>query len=488
MCGLELDPWQQLCCHEATKERPDGRWSSFEVGLCVARQNGKGSFLEALELAGIILFGERLIIHSAHEFKTAVNAMDRLVTLLKGSGLKFNAKKSHGAESIEILDGPNPGAKVMFQTRTKGSGLGLTADRIILDEAMMITPESYQALMPTLSSTPNPQIILTGSAVDQRIHPHCETFGSLRHRAMEIWKSGAKNPGICYLEWSGPDDLDPREFGERRYWAMSNPGLGYRQTEEKISNEYQAFKSNLRAFGVQRLSIGDWPAFGDARSEIPRDRWERLVDLEPVFTGKPVVTLYRAPEGGEWTIAAAWRTSEYDKESETTIDRIHLEVGYVGEDPADTVVGYFLDTVANWDTQAVIVGRGAASDVLPELRAAGVEPVVPNLGEEAQGCGGLLNDIFAQGLPLISHGNHSGLNNATANAIKRDLPSGGFVWDDEVDRAAYSQLMAVTLARWGVIAHGEPVGDPTIYDWPDQDEIDEWLDEDVDAWLNSEED
>jgi hypothetical protein len=53
----------------------------------VARQNGKGGILEARELASVFLFGERLVIHSAHEFATSTVAMDRMEELLEEGGL-----------------------------------------------------------------------------------------------------------------------------------------------------------------------------------------------------------------------------------------------------------------------------------------------------------------------------------------------------------------------------------------------------------------
>jgi hypothetical protein len=328
-------------------------------------------------------------------------------------------------------------------------------------------------------------VIYTGTAADQRTHPHCGTFGGVRYRALQQLESGERNR-LCFLEWSAPDDLDPKKFGERKYWAMANPGLGYRQTEDKIADEYQEMVANLRDFGVDRLGVGDWPAFGDGRSEIPRARWEALIDLEPIFTGRPVVAIYRAPEGGPWTIAAAWRTEEFNEDSQTVINRIHMEVGYSGTEPADVVLKYFLEIITSWDVAAIIVGRGAASDILPDIRAIGVEPIVPSITEEAQGCGGLLNDVFAAGIPVISHGNDPRLTSSVSNAIKRDLPSGGFVWDDEVDDASYSRLMAITLARWAVIAHGARPVEAFIYTATDE-EIDSWGDENFDAWLYDEE-
>ena len=67
--GLWLDPWQALVLDHALGERADGKWSAFECAVIVPRQNGKGGILEARELAGLFLFGEQLILHSAHEFK-----------------------------------------------------------------------------------------------------------------------------------------------------------------------------------------------------------------------------------------------------------------------------------------------------------------------------------------------------------------------------------------------------------------------------------
>jgi phage terminase large subunit-like protein len=64
MAGLVLDPWEEFVLASALGERQDGQWAAFEVGLVVSRQNGKGAILEARELAGLFLLGERLLIHS----------------------------------------------------------------------------------------------------------------------------------------------------------------------------------------------------------------------------------------------------------------------------------------------------------------------------------------------------------------------------------------------------------------------------------------
>jgi hypothetical protein len=459
--GLYLDPWQQLVLHEALKERADGRWAAFEVGLMVSRQNGKGSILEAIELSGLFLFGERLIIHSAHQFRTSKEAMRRLEFLLHGSNHKYKLNRSHGEESLELLSGPNKGARVMFQTRTKSGGLGLSGDRVILDEAMLISSEAIQALMPTLSARPNPQIWYTGSAVDQRIHANCEVFTGVRQRAL-----ANNGPRLCYMEWSCEDDADPTSLRER---ARANPGKGYRITDEYIEDEFNSFlgMGDVRAFGVQRLGIGDWPELGDARSEIPAETWRDMGTSEPELVGRTVIGVCRAPEGGPWAIAAAQRTAD---------GRIHLEVGYTGTESADDVLDMVVETVAAWDPAALVLGS-AAVDIMPELEVAGVEAVKPTRGEEAQACGGFLNDALAVAKPpILSHGNQTTLNNAAKRAIKHPIAGGGFVWGP-VDGSAYAQLTAVTLARWGLLKFSTAPIDPTVHEWPSDAEIKSWLKE-----------
>jgi phage terminase large subunit-like protein len=164
--GLILDPWQQLVLQGALGELPSGDWAAFEVGLVVPRQNGKGSILEARELAGLFLFGERLILHSAHEVKTALESFQRLLFLIESTpDLMSRVKHVHrtnGSEGIELKDG----ARIKFVARSTGSGRGFSADCVVLDEAFHLSEASMNALLPTLSARPNPQVWYTSSAVN----------------------------------------------------------------------------------------------------------------------------------------------------------------------------------------------------------------------------------------------------------------------------------------------------------------------------------
>ena len=81
--GIALAPWQEQFLIDALSERPDGKWAAKEVGLNVPRQNGKGNILAARELAGLILFGDQLITHTAHQFDTAQEHFLRMSLLFE---------------------------------------------------------------------------------------------------------------------------------------------------------------------------------------------------------------------------------------------------------------------------------------------------------------------------------------------------------------------------------------------------------------------
>ena len=113
--GLVLDPWQEYVLRGSLGERADGRWAAFRACLVLPRQNGKNAVLEARELAGALLFGEKLIIHTAHEFKTTYNSMVTLMNRLRTSELMEYVRGFDGEQADDIRDvdgfktGNNPG-------------------------------------------------------------------------------------------------------------------------------------------------------------------------------------------------------------------------------------------------------------------------------------------------------------------------------------------------------------------------------------------
>src|SRR4029077_10352851 len=194
--GMDLDPEQELVLRSSVGLREDGRWQTREVGVNEPRQNGKGEMLIARQLVGLFEFGERLIIHTAHEFKTSAEHFNRLEDVIRGceelhaqvkrseSGRILGYRYSHGEESVTLQSG----ARIEFKTRTKSGMRGFAGvDLLMLDEAMIISESQHSSAMPIIraSKAPRgPQLWYTGSAVDQETHDHAVVWTGARGRGL----------------------------------------------------------------------------------------------------------------------------------------------------------------------------------------------------------------------------------------------------------------------------------------------------------------
>lgn len=261
VAGLELDPWQRLVL-EAGLRRRGSKWAAFEVCLIVARQNGKGAVLEALELAALFLFPDvRLILHSAHEFKTAAEAFLRVRALIEDNP-DFDSRVSRirtaaGAEAVELKDGK----RLRFVARSSGSGRGFSSDLVILDEAYKLGDQEMAALLPTLSARPDPQVWYTSTAGG----PDSIQLGRVRGRG-----AAGGDASLAFLEWSA--DEDAYDAADPADWAKANPGLGIRISHEYVEREMAAL--GPEAFARERLSIGDYPVAEAGQWEtITADAW-----------------------------------------------------------------------------------------------------------------------------------------------------------------------------------------------------------------------
>lgn len=453
--GLHLDPWQQNVLTGGLGETADGRWSAFEVGLVVARQNGKGAIFEARELAGLFLFGERLIVHSAHLFETSMEHMIRVLQLIESTPeldrRVQRVSRAHGEEGITLKGGQ----RLKFKTRTKGGGRGLSGDCIVLDEAMELSAAALAALMPTLSARPNPQLWYGGSAVDQMVHANGVVFAKIRERG-----HAGGDPSLAFFEHSVDPDVynaNPAEVAaDPRYWAIANPGKGIRITEEYIGNEQRSLPA--REFSTERLGIGDWPDVSEGADQVI-PQWASLADPESEIAGTVAFAVDMTPER-DWTcIAAAGRTSD---------GRMHVEI--TGGDDLDHrpgsrwVVPRILELVESHGPCVLVIdGRSPAASLIPELEAAGVTVagsdgpdgdaliVKTTAGEMAQACGALFDAATADPAELVHFGQRD-LDQALKAAKRRDV-SDAWAWARK-SGGDISPLVAVTLAAYGHTVHG----------------------------------
>ncbi len=66
-----LLPWQEYLALEMLRYKADGRWCHPEVGVVVARQQGKSTFMALLIIWKMYEQGEKLQVATAHKLTTS---------------------------------------------------------------------------------------------------------------------------------------------------------------------------------------------------------------------------------------------------------------------------------------------------------------------------------------------------------------------------------------------------------------------------------
>lgn len=462
LAGLDLLPWQRHVLDVGMRERGDGNWAAFECCVNVPRQNGKGGIIEARELAGLFLLGERLIIHSAHEFKTSRVAFQRIQSLILGCpDLRKRVKRmlcNTTETSITLVTGQS----LQFIARSGGSGRGWTGDCNILDEAMILGDDAMGALMPTMAAVDNPQIWYLGSAGIG--HPSVQ-LARLRHRALAAAESGEPDPSLAYFEWSVDPHVDECSRGctnhdsadDPEAWAKANPSLGYLITPEFVRNE-QASLGTGGVFERERLGVGEYPSdVADTWQVIGEDVWRALAAAESVpEDGMPVsFAIDMTPERSHAAIAVAghWRGG------------VHVEV--VDHRPGTGWIKQRArELTERWGPRCWVVDPGSpAGSLIGDLKDALkvdaddedeeprlLAPVVETRTRDVVQATGQFYDAVTE--QTLSHLDQAPLTAALAGAQKRPLGD-AWAWARRIVSVDISPLVASTLAKWGLSAEVE---------------------------------
>lgn len=445
--GLVLDGWQALILTDQLGERADGRWAAFECGTAVPRQNGKGALIEARKLGGLFLFNERLIVYSAHQFKTAQEHFLRIKELVTNSDdLRRRVRRireANGEEGVELLNG----CRLLYVARSGRSGRGFTGDVNLLDEAQDLKASHIAAMMPTMSAksvTGNPQLLYYGTPPDtqENTDPY---WPNVRKRGL----AGASR--LCWHEYSPGDegDYDP---ADRDVWRATNPALGIRISEEFVETEFAAMQVCLPKFRRERLGAWDRdPAEGYL--VIGKREWDAGYDpasraLDPVsmcFDANPDRTV-------SWIAAAGAR-----EDGLLHAEVIHREVGIDGL--ADKVV----ELHDRWSpAQWMAEESGPAGRVVEEVQRRGVAVTPLSRSDLARACGRLY-DVVAGEKPERRVLRWAGageyvvaLNAAVRGAVKRDVGDGAWVWHRMSSEVDISPLVALTGAVHAHVTAPEP--------------------------------
>lgn len=415
--GLILDDWQRWVLDHALAERADGNWCASEVGLIVGRQNGKGSILEALELAALFLLELDLTVHSAHEYKTAGEHYLRLAGLIQGCDLDKRVAHYYTANGNRAIVTKN-GSRLVFAARSGGSARGFTGDLIVLDEAYKLTDAAMGAMGPTLLTRRGRQTWYTSSAP----HVDSEVLHRVRKRGIE------GSPRLFYAEWGNEPGADPHDWDAI---AAANPGFGVRIQQDAFEEALEQLgevEFTRECLGVPSMPDGGSTIFGPGN-------WQQCEDISSQIhqPDKARLALDVAPnsESASFAVCGA------------RVDGLpHIELIEKGEGTG-WVVNRALEYRDYWPIH-VLPSPHPVSGLKADLEEAGVELVELPAGAFPQACAAIQRRVIEHELRQIGQGP---LNNAVNGAATR-VSGEGWTFTRVPSGADISPLVACTVALW----------------------------------------
>lgn len=460
LAGSKLDRWQMRALTDGLR-RSGGRWSAFEVGLLVPRQNGKSYLMAVLLLGAMYLWPAcKGAVFSAHRVQTARELQSLFVDMCYSDPeLKAQIKKvmlSSGNEQVFFKNGSN----VRFMTRTAAGGRGLTSDLIVFDEAYDLGEDYVAALMPTLVSRSDPQMWLTTSAPDYQI-ADCTVFSHLRNRALQgaldraAYTEYSVTPHTSYCGEACDQHVD-RDAPET--WAKANPSFNVRLQPEVVSRMRESMSNAV--FDREILGVGNYPPMGQKWSLITAEQY-KLMEVDALKLRDPVVFVVDVnPERTAAAISAAGVTPQ----GVLGIELIDYREGI------EWVPDRLKELDGKWKPTAIGAGAfGAAANLIDDLEALKPKAKVVKIrtNERVSANLGFIDNLpkAIDGKPgkfklplLIMANDHFRDATAAVTRISRAEAAGGFFLGRDDDRSDISPFVSGVHALWLYRKHGrEPV-------------------------------
>lgn len=444
LCGFAPDPEQALALDALFGFDEQDRSTAFELAVICCRQNLKTGLFKQAALGWLFLTEQRLVVWSAHEFRTAQEAFRDMEELVTGCDVTRkrvrNIYRGNGDEAIELLNG----ARLIFKTRTKGGGRGLSGDKVILDEAFALQPMHMGALLPTLSARPDPQVVYGSSAG----LAESDVLRSIRDRGRP-----GTDPRLAYIEWCAPTGCRLEQcdhtlmtpgcaLDDQQNWARANPAIGKRITVDYIAAERRAMPP--LEFARERLGWWDDPALEAAAVNVAK--WAALEreDSAAVHVGAFGVEISLDRASASIGAAGPMCTCTVPALPCTT-GLTHVETIDHGRGVAWIVPRCVELNERHGPALFVVDSGGPGSTLAQELEEAGLQVIVTSASDIGTACAGLV-DAVADG--TVTHGPQPELDGAVRGAKKRPLGDGRFAFGRKASAVDITPLVAVTLAHW----------------------------------------
>ncbi|MEU0040236.1 hypothetical protein [Streptomyces sp. NPDC006333] len=461
LAGFPPDPEQQLLLDALFAVNEADKAVALENAVIVGRQNLKTGLLKQAAIGWLFLTDQRLVVWSAHEFRTAQEAFRDMEELIMGTpAFARRVKDIHrgnGDEAIELFGN----RRLMFKARTKSGGRGLSGDKIILDEGFALQATHVGSLFPTLAARPDPQVVYASSA------------GKVESAVLRAIRDRGRPGGekqLAYFEWCAPppkeackdgDDcthaLDVEGCGcdDMRLVQAANPAIGRRITVTYVRGERRA----LPPAEYARERMGWWDDPLVVETPIKAADWAACLDEESRRTGSVALAVDITPDRSLSSIAVGGRREDGLVHGEVIEHR--AGTGWV----VDRIIELFR-SIDPTPVALVIDPAGPAGSLEKRLLEKGfsMEKELPadkwrlhfmGSREYAQACGALADDIANGQLRHIGQGP---LDVAVDGVQTRPLAE-AWAWSRPKSGAPIAPLVAVTLARHGHATFGvtEPV-------------------------------
>jgi len=430
--GINLMEWQRFVCIHGHKVREDGRWAHSELGLIMARQQGKSTLMMLRILTGMFVWGEGLQLASAHRLTTSLEKFREIVGLIvTNPKLEKEVKKirwQNCAEEIELF-----GNRRFVVKAANNAARGLSKPETIhLDELREYKDEdAWSSMRYSMMAAKNPQVWIYSSAGDQ----HSVILNKLRERALS---SATTNDPIGWFEWSAePDSPITLPSGEINWpaFAQANPSLGITihpdNLKAVINDPPDIVKTEVMAMWVDTIN-----------SAIDAQKWAMCqIDAIPLDPEQPTwLGLDLSPDRKFGALVAAQRLSG---------ERFYIQLLHTWSNDYSlndlAVANDIAPYVRKYNTQTVAYSKRTSQAVASRLSSAGIQVTDMDGGIYAESCDRWLGAINSH---RLQHSGQEELTQQTLSAAKLPFGDGSWIIGRRASRVAVCASVASALVTY----------------------------------------
>jgi hypothetical protein len=430
--GINLMEWQRFVCIHGHKVREDGRWAHSELGLIMARQQGKSTLMMLRILTGMFVWGEGLQLASAHRLTTSLETFRQIVGLIETHPkLEKEVKKirwQHGAEEIELF-----GNRRFVVKAANNAARGLSKPETIhLDELREYKDEdAWSSMRYSMMAAKNPQVWVYSSAGDQ----HSVILNKLRERALA---SATTNDPIGWFEWSAePDAPILLPSGEINWsaFAQANPSLGITihpdNLKAVINDPPDIVRTEVLAQWVDTIN-----------SAIDAQKWG-LCQTDPIPLDPEQPTWFGLDLSPDRKFAALTATQRLPGEKFNLVLLHTWSNDYSINDLA--VANDIAPYVRKYNVQTIAYSARTAQAVASRLIPAGFSCTNMDGAIYAESCDRWLGAINSH---RLQHGGQDELTQQTLSAAKLPYGDGSWIIGRRASRVAVCAAVASALATY----------------------------------------